>query len=112
MKTSKILLILALLVLIPLTSFAKDIDKSAENHQRITKRFIHIVHEQWGVAEERISGKSSLVKDFGADSLDIIELIMAVEEDFDIEIYDAERDAVTTVNSAVKLIVDKKDSRY
>jgi acyl carrier protein len=112
MKTSKILLLLALLALIPLTSFAKDIDKSADNHQRISKKFIHVVHEQWGVAEDKISCESSLLKDFGADSLDFIELIMAVEENFDIEIYDAEGDALTTVNSAVELIVDKKDSRY
>ncbi len=109
MKTTKILLVLALLALIPLTSFAKDIDKATENHGRILKKFIYVLQSQWGTDPAKVSGKSLLLKDFGADSLDFIELIMALEEEFDIDIYDAERDGLTTVNSAVKLIIYKTE---
>ncbi|APG29092.1 acyl carrier protein [Syntrophotalea acetylenivorans] len=93
-------------------SFAKDIDETTENHQRITKRFVQILNEQWGIDKEKVSGESYFLRDFGADSLDVIELVMALEEDFDIEIYDAEWEKITTVNSVIELIIDKEDRRY
>jgi acyl carrier protein len=93
-------------------SFGKDIDKTTENHQLIAKRFVHILNEQWGIDTEKISGESYFLRDFGADSTDISELFMALEEDFDIEFYDEEWERITTVNSAVELIFDKKDRRY
>lgn len=86
-----------------------DIDNATENHQRVTKRFVEILNEQWGIDKEKVSGGSYFLKDFGADSLDIIELVMALEEDFDIEISDGEWARVTTVNSAVDLITKRID---
>lgn len=112
MKTCKIIFSIALVALITSISFAQDMDKTAQNHQRVAKRVVTILNEEWGIDKDKISGGSYFLRDFGADSLDIIELVMALEEDFDIEISDQEWEKITTVNSAVELIVDKKDRRY
>jgi acyl carrier protein len=112
MKTSKIIFFIALLALMTTLSFAKNLDKTTEDHQRIAKRFVEILNEQWGIDKEKISGESYFLRDFGADKLDIIELIMALEEDFDIVIPDDEWARVTTVNSAVELIIKRIDSRH
>jgi|LGOV01.1.fsa_nt_gb acyl carrier protein len=109
MKTSKILLSIALLVLMTTLSFAQDRNRPTEEQQRVAKRFVHLLHEQWGIDTEKISWQSYFLRDFGADSVDISELVMALEEDFDIEIYDAEWEEITTVKSAVDLIIDKSD---
>jgi len=63
-----------------------------------------IVVEQLGVEEEDIALESSFIDDLGADSLDIVELIMALEEEFDLEIPDNEAEKITTVNDAVEYI--------
>ena len=63
-----------------------------------------IVVEQLGVEEDDISMESSFIDDLGADSLDIVELIMALEEEFDIEIPDSEAEKITTVGDAVDYI--------
>lgn len=112
MNTVKIFFSITLLVLTTTFSFAKDINKSTENHHRVVKRFVHILNEQWGVDKEKVSGESHFLKDYGADALDIMELVMALEEEFDIEIDDAEWEKVTTVNSAADFIIDKQDRRY
>lgn len=109
MKISKIFFFIALLALMATTSFAKDMDDAAENREKITKRFVYILNEQWGIDVEKVSGKTLFLKDFGADFVDIMELVMALEEDFDIVIADDEWGRVTTVNSAVELIIDKKE---
>lgn len=111
MKPSKIILPIVLLALMSTISFAKDMDKTTDNHQRIAERFVSILHEQWGVDTAKVSGKSCFKREFGADSLDILELVMALEENFDIEIPDEEW-GVTTVDSAVELIADQTDRRY
>lgn len=111
MKISKIIFFFALLTLMVTTSFAKDMDEAAENHAEKTKRFIYILHEQWGIDVEKVSGKTLFLKDFGADSVDIMELVMAIEEDFDIVIADDDWERITTVNSAVELIIDIKERR-
>lgn len=112
MKTSKLISTIALLVLMATIAVAKDMDKTTDNHQRIAERFVSILHEQWGVDTAKVSGKSYFKRDFGADSLDIVELVMALEENFDIEIPDEVWGRVTTVDSAVELIADQADRRY
>ena len=63
-----------------------------------------IIVEQLGVEEDDIVMEASFIDDLGADSLDIVELIMALEEEFDIEIPDSEAEKITTVGDAVDYI--------
>ncbi|NLI58030.1 MAG: acyl carrier protein [Clostridium sp.] len=63
-----------------------------------------IVVEQLGVEEEEITLESSFIDDLGADSLDIVELIMALEEEFDLEIPDSEAEKISTVGDVVDYI--------
>ncbi|MCX8131932.1 MAG: acyl carrier protein [Clostridia bacterium] len=63
-----------------------------------------IIVEQLGVEEDDIAMESSFIDDLGADSLDIVELIMALEEEFDLEIPDSEAEKITTVGDAVDYI--------
>ena len=70
----------------------------------IEERVKQIVVEQLGVKEEDVSGDSSFVDDLGADSLDTVELVMALEEEFNCEIPDEEAEKITTVKEACKYI--------
>ena len=63
-----------------------------------------IIVEQLGVAEASETMEASFIDDLGADSLDIVELVMALEEEFDIEIPDADAEKVTTVGDVVEYI--------
>ncbi|HEX3030316.1 MAG TPA: acyl carrier protein [Clostridia bacterium] len=63
-----------------------------------------IIVEQLGVEEDDVAMESSFIDDLGADSLDIVELIMALEEEFDLEIPDSEAEKITTVGDAVDYI--------
>ena len=63
-----------------------------------------IIIEQLGVDEEEIKMEASFIDDLGADSLDIVELIMAIEEEFDLEIPDKDAEKITTVGDAVEYI--------
>jgi acyl carrier protein len=63
-----------------------------------------IIVEQLGVEEDDIAMESSFIDDLGADSLDIVELIMALEEEFDLEIPDADAEKIATVGDAVDFI--------
>ena len=63
-----------------------------------------IIVEQLGVAETAITPEASFIDDLGADSLDIVELIMALEEEFDMEIPDADAEKIVTVNDVVEYI--------
>jgi len=63
-----------------------------------------IIVEQLGVDEEEVTAKASFVDDLGADSLDTVELVMAFEEEFDIEIPDEDAEKITTVQDAVTYI--------
>ena len=65
-----------------------------------------IIVEQLGVAENAVAQEASFIDDLGADSLDIVELIMALEEEFDIEIPDADAEKVVTVGDVVDYIKD------
>ncbi|NLK69632.1 MAG: acyl carrier protein [Clostridiaceae bacterium] len=63
-----------------------------------------IVVEQLGVEENEVTMEASFIEDLGADSLDIVELIMALEEEFDLEIPDKEAEKIATVGDAVEYI--------
>jgi acyl carrier protein len=70
----------------------------------IEDRVKQIVVEQLGVSEDEVSGDSSFVDDLGADSLDTVELVMALEEEFNCEIPDEEAEKITTVQQAVDYV--------
>ena len=70
----------------------------------IQERVTKIVAEQLGVDEGQISNSSSFVDDLGADSLDTVELVMALEEEFETEIPDEDAEKITTVQQAVDYI--------
>ncbi|TEB05515.1 Acyl carrier protein [Pelotomaculum schinkii] len=63
-----------------------------------------IIIEQLGVEEAEVKMESSFVDDLGADSLDIVELVMALEEEFDLEIPDEDAEKIRTVGDSVKYI--------
>ena len=67
----------------------------------IEERVKKIVCEQLGVKEEEVTAESSFVNDLGADSLDTVELVMALEEEFETEIPDEEAEKITTVQQAI-----------
>ncbi|SEI39021.1 acyl carrier protein [Allopseudospirillum japonicum] len=71
----------------------------------IEERVKKIVAEQLGVKEEEIQNSSSFVDDLGADSLDTVELVMALEEEFETEIPDEEAEKITTVQEAIDYIL-------
>ena len=70
----------------------------------IEERVKKITVEQLGVSEAEVKIESSFVDDLGADSLDTVELVMALEEEFDTEIPDEEAEKITTVQAAVDYI--------
>ena len=70
----------------------------------IDERVKKIVVDQLGVKEEDVTPNASFVDDLGADSLDTVELVMALEEDFETEIPDEEAEKITTVQQAVDYI--------
>ena len=70
----------------------------------IEEKVQKIVCEQLGVAAEEVKLEASFIDDLGADSLDTVELVMAFEEEFDIEIPDEEAEAIQTVKNAVDYI--------
>lgn len=67
-----------------------------------------IVSEQLGADDGEITADASFVEDLGADSLDIVELVMALEEEFSIEIPDEDAEKIKTINDAVKYIESNK----
>ena len=73
----------------------------------IEERVIKIITEQLGVKEEEISEDASFVDDLGADSLDTVELIMALEDEFDAEILDEDAEKIITVKQAIDYIKSK-----
>jgi acyl carrier protein len=74
----------------------------------IEQRVRKIVAEQLGVNEADIKNESSFVDDLGADSLDTVELVMALEEEFECEIPDDEAEKITSVQQAIDYVVGHK----
>lgn len=70
----------------------------------IQKSLVDVVVEQLGVSEEQVTLESSFVDDLGADSLDCVELVMAVEDEFGFEISDEDMEKCTTVGKALEFI--------
>ncbi len=69
-----------------------------------------IVAEQLGVKEEEVTNAASFVDDLGADSLDTVELVMALEEEFETEIPDEDAEKITTVQQAIDYVSSRRDS--
>ena len=72
--------------------------------QNVLEKVKKIVIENLGVEADKVTEKSSFIDDLGADSLDIVELIMALEEEFEIEVPDEEAEKITTVGDVVEYI--------
>jgi acyl carrier protein len=68
-----------------------------------------IVAEQLGVKQEQVTNEASFVDDLGADSLDTVELVMALEEEFEIEIPDEDAEKITTVHQAIDYINERRN---
>ncbi len=74
--------------------------------EEILEKIKAIIVEQLGVADTAVTMEASFIDDLGADSLDIVELVMAIEEEFDIEIPDSDAEKVVTVGDVVDYIKD------
>ena len=70
----------------------------------VDEKVKHIIVEQLGVDEEEVKAEASFVDDLGADSLDVVELVMALEEEFGLEISDEDAEKLSTVQEAVTYI--------
>ena len=75
----------------------------------VDERVKGIVAEQLGIGVDEIDNESSFIDDLGADSLDTVELVMALEEEFDIEISDEEAENISTVQTAIDYINKNSD---
>ena len=70
------------------------------------ERLIEIIAKQLGVDEDNVTPDASFMEDLGADSLDTVELVMALEEEFDIEIPDSDAEKIQTVQDALSYLDD------
>lgn len=70
----------------------------------VSERVVDIVAEQMGVDKEKVKPETHFVNDLGADSLDVVELVMELEEEFDINIPDDAADKISTVGEAIDFI--------
>ena len=76
----------------------------------VEERVIEIVSEQMGVSKDQVSRETSFINDLGADSLDTVELVMELEEEFDITIPDEKAEQIQTVGQAVDYIKQHLDN--
>ncbi len=76
--------------------------------EEISERVRSIVAEQLGSAVDDVTPEASLIEDLGADSLDIVELVMALEEEYEMEIPDEEAEKIQTVEDIVTFIKNKQ----
>ncbi len=74
--------------------------------EQVKRRLKEIIAEQLGISEDEIVPEASFVDDLGADSLDLVELIMALEEEFDMEISDEDAEKIQTVQDAINYIAE------
>lgn len=80
------------------------------NNEEIFEKLKNIIVDQLGVDEESVKEEATFVDDLEADSLDIVELIMNIEEEFEMEIPDADTEKIVTVGDVVKYIKDNKNA--
>jgi acyl carrier protein len=73
-------------------------------------KVINIIVEELGVEREKVENDASFMEDLGADSLDTVELVMAFEKEFDVDIPDEEAEKLRTVGDALKYLHDKMES--
>jgi len=90
--------------MLPVYFVRKEFGKMAANKDEISKKVVDIIVERMEVSRDRVKPETRLVEDLGADSLDIAELVMELEEAFDISIPDDE-EGVRSVGDAVNFIV-------
>ena len=76
--------------------------------EEITERVKSVIVDQLGVSMEEVTPEASFIEDLGADSLDIVELIMALEEEYDMEIPDEDAEKIQTVNDVISYIIGKQ----
>ena len=76
----------------------------------VEDRVKKIIIEQLGVKEEQVAADASFVDDLGADSLDTVELVMALEEEFECEIPDEEAEKINTVQEAIDYVTNNTSS--
>ncbi len=79
-----------------------------ELDQAIFEKVQKILVEQLGVSHEDVTADASFVEDLGADSLDVVELVMALEEEFDLKISDEDAEKIVTVRDAVEYIQNQQ----
>ena len=75
--------------------------------EEITQKVKRVIADQLGLEEDEINEKASFLSDLGADSLDIVEMVMTLEEEFKTEISDEEAEKIQTVQEAIDYIKDK-----
>jgi acyl carrier protein len=97
---------------------ARGVVSGTESHHRyedyekmstVEQQVKAIVAEQLGVKAEQVTNAASFVDDLGADSLDTVELVMALEEEFEIEIPDEDAEKITTVQQAIDYISERRN---
>jgi acyl carrier protein len=76
--------------------------------QELLENVKKMVASQLGKSEDEISPESSFIEDLGADSLDLVELIMSMEDEFGIEISDEDAESIVTVQDAINFITERK----
>jgi acyl carrier protein len=76
----------------------------------LDERVTEIIMEQLGVSREEVRPEASFIDDLGADSLDIVELVMAMEEEFDLEIPDEEAEKIQTIADATNYLKAQVDA--
>jgi acyl carrier protein len=86
--------------------FRRGATEDYKTMSSVEERVKKIVAEQLGVKEEEVTSDASFVDDLGADSLDTVELVMALEEEFETEIPDEDAEKITTVQQAIDYITE------
>lgn len=76
----------------------------------LEERVTNLIVEQLGVSKDEADPKASFIDDLGADSLDIVELVMSLEEDFDVEIPDEDVEKMQTIGDAISYMKDRLEA--